>query len=67
MNDLTLFMVYHMGVVPFWNILVARPPEEALTQCFDQPGRAIPMSGKEKNCRAVEIKIKGYKIHIEKE
>ena len=67
MSDLKLFMVYHMGDVPCWNIRVARTPEEALTQCFDQPGRAIPMSGKEKNCRAVEIKIKGYKIHIEKE
>ena len=64
MNDLKLFMVYFMGDMPCWNLRVARSEEEALTQCFNQPDRTIPKDGSKKNCRAVEVKIKGYKINI---
>jgi hypothetical protein len=65
MNSFKLYMVYYMGEVPCWNLRVARSAEEALTQCFNTPGRKLPKDSLEKNCRAVEVEIKGYKITIE--
>ena len=66
MNDLKLYMVYYMGEMPCWNLRVAHSPEEALTQCLNHPVKEKPKDSFEKNCRAIEVKIDGYKINIEK-
>jgi hypothetical protein len=67
MNEFKLFMVYHLGKNPCWNLRVARSPEEALTNCLDYPDRERPGEKIEKSCRVEEVQLKGYKIHVEPE
>ena len=66
MEKLKLYMVYHLGKSPCWNLRIALSPEQALTQCFDQTQK--PKLGKdaERSCRVEEVKFEGYKLTIQK-
>ena len=66
MEELKLFIVYYLGDSPCWNLRVAYSPEEAMMQCFDRSGRKKPHDAMEKSCRVEEVKIKGYRISVEK-
>ncbi len=65
-DELKLYMVYHLGDSTCWNLRVAGSPEEALTQCFDHSERPRPADAAERSCRAEEVRIEGYKIRIDK-
>jgi len=67
MDDYKLYTVYYLGDSPCWNLRIARSEEEAIMQCFNRSDRPKPPDAHEKSCRVEEVKISGYKIHIEKE
>lgn len=65
MQELKLFLVYHLGENPCWNLRIARSREEALMQCFDHTLPNNP-SAREASCRVEEVTFEGYKLTIEK-
>ena len=67
MEELKLYMVYYLGEAPCWNLRVARSEEEAITQCFNKSKKPKPPGAHESSCRVEEVRIKGYKINIEKQ
>jgi hypothetical protein len=67
MDDLKLFLVYHLGASPCWNLRIASSQEAALMQCFDQETDHKPADSKERSCRVEEVTFEGYRIKIEKE
>jgi hypothetical protein len=66
MDELKLYLVYHLGINPCWNLRVARSPEEALTTCFHHTDEINISDVDAGNCRVEEIRLEGYKIKIEK-
>lgn len=66
MDELKLYLVYHLGINPCWNLRVARTPEEALTSCFHHSDSVGINDMDAGSCRVEEIKLEGYKIRIEK-
>jgi hypothetical protein len=66
MQELKLYLVYHMGNSPCWNLRIAHSQEEALMQCFDKPPENRPDDIKERSCRVEEVKFDGYELKIEK-
>lgn len=66
MQELKLFMVYHLGANHCWDLRIAHSAEEALTQCFEHLHKPQPDSAIESSCRAEEVNIQGYLIKIEK-
>ena len=67
MDDLKLYLVYHLGASPCWNLRIAKSKEAALMQCFDQETDHKPVNSKDHNCRVEEVSFEGYRIKIEKE
>lgn len=66
MDELKLYLVYHLGINPCWNLRVARSPEEALTSCFHHSTDVGIDDVDAGSCRVEEIRLEGYKIRIEK-
>ncbi|HNW58745.1 MAG TPA: hypothetical protein PKI62_03620 [bacterium] len=66
MDELKLYLVYHLGINPCWNLRVARSPEEALTTCFHHSAEVGVNDVDAGSCRVEEIRLEGYRIKIEK-
>ena len=66
MSDLKLYMVFHLGDEPCYNVRVASSPEEAMTFCLNHSVKPKPNDAAQKSCKVEEIKVQGYKITIEK-
>lgn len=66
MDELKLYLVYHLGINPCWNLRVARSPEEALTSCFHHTGSDPVSDADAGSCRVEEIRLEGYRIRVEK-
>jgi hypothetical protein len=63
MEDLKLFLVYHIGGGPCWQLRVAKSPEDALFQCFGSRDHAR-IADAQRSCRVEEIKVPGYEIVV---
>lgn len=63
MEDLKLFLVFHMGGGPCWQMRVAKSAEDALFQCFGGKEHA-KMSDPQYSCRVEEVKVLGYEIVV---
>jgi hypothetical protein len=66
-ESLKLFKVFYMGDKSCFKLRVARSPEEALTKCFSIGERSGDVHELKRCCRAEEVTLDGYRIHIEKE
>ncbi len=66
MDDLKLYLVYHLGSSPCWNLRIAKSKEAALMQCFDTDTDK-PTNAKDHSCRVEEVTFEGYRVKIEKE
>jgi len=66
MEELKLYIVYHLGANACWNLRVARSPEEALAHCLDHTGTTPKKEAHEGSCRAEEVQLPGYRIKIDK-
>lgn len=66
MDDLKLFLVYHMGGGPCWQLRVAKSTEDALCQCFGSSDHS-KLSDAQHSCRVEEVKVPGYEIVVRKQ
>lgn len=66
MEELKLFLVFHMGGGPCWQMRVAKSTEDALLQCFGSTDHSV-ISNAQKSCRVEEVKVPGYDIVVRKQ
>ncbi|MEK7850818.1 MAG: hypothetical protein AAB275_02940 [Deltaproteobacteria bacterium] len=63
MEELKLFLVFHTGGGPCWQMRVAKSAEDALFQCFGT-GDHAKNADLQKSCRVEEVKVPGYEIVV---
>lgn len=63
MEEMKLYLVYHMGGGPCWQLRVAKNTEEALFQCFGTRDHS-KMADTQNSCRVEEIEVPGYDIVV---
>jgi len=63
MEELKLFLVFHMGGGPCWQMRAAKSAEDALFQCFGGKEHA-KVSDTQQSCRVEEVRVPGYEIVV---
>lgn len=63
MEELKLFLLYHMGGGPCWQLKVAKSAEDALFQCFGS-GDHAKVTDTQQSCRVEEVTVPGYDIVV---
>lgn len=66
MENLKLFLVFHMGGGPCLQMRVATSSEDALCQCFGSSDHS-KSSDAQYSCRVEEVKVPGYEIVVRKQ
>ncbi len=63
MEGFKLYLVTDVTSSPCWFLQAAKNPEEAITKCIND--KMCPIAkDMHSSCRAEEIKITGYNIHV---